>query len=160
MVSFLYVHMWGTYVCSLVSYKQDRLVPVRKAVLSHLAALAEAPSKVRGITVTKILSYRPALSVTWSAVSGSNITYNVCYSMEEGEPRVPPLGQSVCKAGITGPYITLYPLSGGTTYYIWVRAESSGRQGPYSRRRMETTYNGTVFVAVYQYFTHVKCKIG
>ena len=73
--------------------------------------------------------------------------------------KYPPPGQSVCKAGITGPYFTLHPLSGGTTYYIWVRAESSGGQGPYSRRKKETTYNGTVFVAVYQYFTHVKCTV-
>ena len=135
------------------------MIPLRKAVLSRLAALAEAPSKVSGITVTKVLSSRPALSVTWSEVIGSNITYNVCYSVEEGKPKVPPPGQSVCKAGITGPYFTLHPLSGGTTYYIWVRAESSGGQGPYSRRKKETTYNGTVFVAVYQYFTHVKCTV-
>ena len=136
------------------------MIPVRKAVLSRLAALAEAPSKVRDITVTKVLSSRPALSVTWSAVSGSNITYNVCYSVEEGKPKVPPPGQSDCITGIIKPHIILHPLSGGTTYYIWVRAESSGGQGPYSRRKKETTYNGTVFVAAYRYFTHVKCKIG
>ena len=127
------------------------MILVCKAVLFCLAVFAAKPSKVRGVTVTKVLSTKPALSVTWSAVSGSNITYNVCYSMEEGEPKVPPPGQSTCKAGITEPYTTLHPLSGGTTYYIWVRAVSSGGRGPYSDRKMEATYNGIVFVAVYQF---------
>ena len=147
-------------MCSLVSFQQGSLILVHKVVLSRLAAVAAKPSKVKDITVTKIPSSEPGLSVTWSAVRGSNITYTVCYSMEEGRPRKPPPNKSVCIAEIPEPYIQLYPLSKGTTYYIWVRAVSSDGQGAYSKRRMETTYNGTVFVAVYQYFTHAKYQVG
>ena len=131
------------------------MILVRKAVLSCLAVLTAKPSKIRGVTVTKVPSTRPALKVSWRAVGGSNIFYTVCYSVEEGKPEAPPPGQSDCIAGITEPYTTLHPLSGGTTYYIWVRAVSSGGRGPYSDRKMEATYNGIVFVAVYQFFTHV-----
>ena len=160
MVTFLYVRMWGITVCGLASFHQGSLILVCKVVPSCLAALAESPPKVEGVSIDKLPASIQGLDVTWSAVRGSNITYTVCYSVEEGTNNAPPTNQSDCISGNTRQYARLYPLSKGTTYYIWVRAESSGGQGPFSNRTMETTYKGTVFVAVYRYFTHVKCKIG
>ena len=101
------------------------------------------PSKVQGVTVSKtVQGSSPALSVSWSAVIGSDITYTVCYSTTEGTQSDPPSGANCDTSGITGTSTTLGPLSGGTTYYIWVAAVSSGTRRPYSDRQQETTYRG------------------
>ena len=101
------------------------------------------PSKVQGVTVTRSAQGpSPALSVSWSAVSGSGITYTVCYSTTSGTQSDPPSGADCGTRGITGTSTTLGSLSGGTTYYIWVAAVSSGGRGPYSDRRQEKTYRG------------------
>ena len=101
------------------------------------------PSKVQGVTVTRTgQGSSPTLSVSWSAVSGSGITYTVCYSTTSGTQSDPPSGADCDTSGITGTSTTLGPLSRGTTYYIWVAAVSSGGRGPYSDREHETTYQG------------------
>ena len=103
------------------------------------------PSKVQGVTVTRTSrgsypSVTVSLSVSWSAVSGSGITYTVCYSATRGTQSDPPSGANCDASGITG--TSTGPLSRGTTYYIWVAAMSSGGRGPYSDREQETTYRG------------------
>ena len=103
----------------------------------------QSPSKVQGVTVTRtVQGSSPALRVSWSAVSGSGITYTVCYSTTSETQSYPPFGANCSASGITGTSTTLDPLSGGTTYYIWVRAVSSCAQGPYSGRVQLRTYNG------------------
>ena len=106
-----------------------------------------SPSKVQGVTVTRTSrgsypSVTVSLSVSWSAVSGSGITYTVCYSTTSGTQSDPPSGANCDANGITGTSATLGSLSGGTTYYIWVAAVSSGGRGPYSDREQERTYQG------------------
>ena len=105
------------------------------------------PSKVQGVTVTRTSqgshpSVTVALSVSWRAVSGSGITYTVCYSATRGTQSDPPSGANCDASRITGTSTTLGSLSIGTTYYIWVAAVSSGGRGPYSDRKQETTYQG------------------
>ena len=101
------------------------------------------PSKVQGVTISKTAQgSSPALSVSWSAVNGSGITYTVCYSKTSGTQSDPPSGANCRTSGITGTSTTLGPLRLGTTYYIWVSAVSSGARGPYSDRQQETTYQG------------------
>ena len=105
------------------------------------------PSKVQGVTVTRTSrgsfpSVTVFLIVSWSAVSGSGITYTVCYSTTSGTQSDPPSGANCSTSGITGTSTTLGSLSRGTTYYIWVAAVSAGGQGPYSDREQETTYQG------------------
>ena len=80
--------------------------------------------------------------MSWSAVNGSGITYTVCYSTSSGTQSNPPSGANCDASGITGTSTTLGPLSGGTTYYIWVRAESSDGQGAYSDREQVISYGG------------------
>ena len=101
------------------------------------------PSKVQGVTVTRtVQGSSPALRVSWSAVSGSGITYTVCYSTTSGTQSDPPSGANCGTSGITGTSKTLGSLSINTIYYIWVAAVSSGGRGPYSDRRQERTYQG------------------
>ena len=105
------------------------------------------PSKVQGVTVTRTSrgfypSVTVSLSVSWSAVSGSGITYTVCYHTTSGTQSDPPSGANCGASRITGTSTTLGPLSTGTTYYIWVAAVSSDGRGPYSNRRQERTYRG------------------
>ena len=103
------------------------------------------PSKVQGVTVTKTgQGHQAALRVSWSAVSGSGITYTVCYSTTSGTQSDPPSNADCGTSGITGTCTTLGPLSRGTTYYIWVAAMSSGVQGLYSDRRQSITCNGII----------------
>ena len=80
--------------------------------------------------------------MSWSAVSGSGITYTVCYSTTSGTRSDPPSGATCDASGITVTSTTLGSLSRGTTYYIWVAAVSSGGRGPYSDRRQQRTYQG------------------
>ena len=101
------------------------------------------PPKVQGVTVGRIVQgSSPALRVSWSAVSGSGITYTVCYSTTRGTQSDPPSGANCGTSRITGTSKTLGSLSINTTYYIWVAAVSSDRRGPYSDRRHERTYRG------------------
>ena len=131
---------------------------------------SQLPSKVQGVTVSKIVQgSSPALSVSWSAVSGSGITYTVCYSTTSGTQSDPPSGANCGTSGITGTSSTLSSLSGGTTYYIWVSAVSSDGRGPYSDRDQARTYQGeqpvvirmidcvTMWFAVFIYGVTVTC---
>ena len=93
------------------------------------------PAKVQGVIVTtSIQDSPPALGVSWSAVSGSGITYTVCYSTTSGTQSDPPSTANCSTSGITGTSTTLGPLSRGTTYYIWVAVVLTGGRGPYSER--------------------------
>ena len=96
------------------------------------------PSLVQGITVTRTVNgSSPALRVSWNAVVGSGITYTVCYlNVNSDQP------SSKYAEGITGTSITLSPLSPGTTYRIWVRAESSTRLGNFNRGLERMTFQG------------------
>ena len=101
------------------------------------------PSKIQGVVVSRtVQGSSPALRVSWSAVSGSGITYTVCYSTTSGTQSDPPSNANCGTSGITGTSTTLGSLSRGTTYYFWVAAVSSGGRGPYSDRRHSITYNG------------------
>ena len=101
------------------------------------------PSKVQSVTVTRtVRDSSPALSVSWSAVSGSGVTYTVYYSTTSGTQSDPPSGDNCDASRINGTSTTLGPLSGGTTYYIWVAAVSSDEQGPYSDRKQVISYGG------------------
>jgi hypothetical protein len=105
------------------------------------------PSKVQGVKVTRsVQRSSPALRVSWSAFSGSGITYTVCYSTTSGTQSDPPSNANCGTSGITGTSTTLRSLSRGTTYYIWVRAVSSGVRGPYSDRRQTITYDGKIML--------------
>ena len=98
--------------------------------------------KVQGVTITRaVQGSSPALRVSWSAVSGSGITYTVCYSTTSGTQSGPPSNANCGTSGITGTSTTLGPLSRGTTYYIWVSAVTSGGRGPYSDRRQQRTHD-------------------
>ena len=98
---------------------------------------------MQGVTVTRtVQGSSPALRVSWSAVSRSGITYTVCYSTNRGTQSYPPSGANCGTSGIIGTFTTLGPLSESTTYYIWVRAVSSGGQGPYSDRVQQNACNG------------------
>ena len=104
-----------------------------------------SPPKVQGVTVTKTVQGNPAaLRVSWSAVSGSGITYTVCYSTTSGTQSDPPSNATCDTSKITSTSTTVGPLSRGTTYYIWVAAVLSGGQGPYSDRRQSITCNGII----------------
>ena len=87
--------------------------------------------------------------MSWSEVNGSSITYTVCYSTTSGTQSNPPSGANCDASGITGTSTTLGSLSGGTTYYIWVRAESSDGRGPHSVREQVISYGGIYVVAHY-----------
>ena len=105
------------------------------------------PSKVQGVTVTRTSrgsypSVTVSLRVSWSAVSGSGITYTVCYNTTSGTQSDPPSDANCDASRITGTSTTLGSLSIGTTYYIWVAAVSSDGRGQYSDRRQERTYQG------------------
>ena len=81
------------------------------------------------------------MTVSWTAVSGSGITYTVWYSTSIGTTTDPPSG-ALTVSGITGTSTTLSGLTQGTPYYIWVAAVSSVGQGPYSTRVSQTTFEG------------------
>ena len=103
------------------------------------------PPRVPEVTVTRtVQGSSPALRVSWSAVSGSGITYTVCYSVTPnfGTSSTPPINANCDRSGITGTSITLSSLSPGTLHFIWVAAVSSGAQGPYSNRQFVRTYRG------------------
>ena len=107
----------------------------------------EPPSRVQGVTVTRtVQGSSPALRVSWSAVRGSGITYTVCYSRQLSTQPVRWSSGNCGTSGITGTSTTLGPLSGGTTYLIWVRAVSSGGQGPDSGSVQQKTCNGKLYV--------------
>ena len=94
------------------------------------------PPKVHGVNIvtTTTQGSSPAVRVSWSAVSGSDITYTVCYSTTSGTQSDPPSNANCDTSGITDTFTTLGSLSRGTLYYIWVAAVSSGGRGPYSDR--------------------------
>ena len=106
------------------------------------------PPQVQGVTVTRGVSGgSPSLNVSWTAVSGSGITYTVRYSTNSVTRTGPPSGASTI-SGITGTSTTLSGLTQGTVYYIWVAAVSSRGQGPYSTRVSETTFEGKIYIRI------------
>ena len=121
-----------------------------------IAALLPVPTlKVQGVTVIRtVQDSSPALRVSWSAVSGSGITYkyDVCYSTTSGTQSDPPSNANCDTMDIAGTSTTLGPLSRGTTYYIWVGAVSAGARGPNSDRRQSLTYNGKSWYRIKENF--------
>ena len=115
--------------------------PNKPPQLPSTLSTPQLPTKVEGVTVTTTGS-SPALRVSWSVVSGSGITYTVCYSTTSGTQSNPPSDANCGSSGITGTSTTLGTLSKGTTYYIWVAAVSSGGRGAYSDRQQARTHNG------------------
>ena len=104
------------------------------------------PPQVQSVTVTRGVSDgSSSLAVSWTAVSGSGITYTVRYSTNSGTITEPPSGTSTV-SGITGTSSTLSGLTQDTMYYIWIAAVSSDGQGPYSTRVSETTFEGSYMV--------------
>ena len=92
----------------------------------------------------------PSLTVSWTAIPGSGITYTVWYSISSGTIKEPPSGNDTLKmSNITGTSTTLSRLEQGTVYYIWVAAVSSYGQGPYSKRESETTFKGIYALFIY-----------
>ena len=105
------------------------------------------PPLVKGVTVTRGVSGgSPSLTVSWTPVSGSGITYTVWYSTSSGTTADPPSG-ALTVSGNTGTSTTLSGLTQGTMYYIWVAAVSSDGQGPYSTRVSETTFAGKYVIS-------------
>ena len=110
------------------------------------------PPQVQGVTVTSGVSDgSPSLTVSWTAVSGSGITYTVWYSTSSGTKTKPPSGASKV-SGITGTSTTLSGLTQGTIYYIWVAAVSSSEEGCYSIMVSNTTFSG-----IYTYYIYILC---
>ena len=108
----------------------------------HFILIVSQPSQVQDVAITRGVSDgSPSLTVSWTAVSGSGITYTVRYSTSSGTTTEPPSGAST-QSGIAGTSTTLSGLTQGTVYYIWVAAVSSVGQGPYSTRVSETTFAG------------------
>ena len=101
----------------------------------------------------------PALTVSWTAVPGSGITYTVWYSTSSGSTTEPPSGASTV-TGITGTSTTLNELEQGTRYFIWVAANSSDGQGSYSTRVSQTTFSGIIYsiLAYLIYICTCKCS--
>ena len=93
----------------------------------------------------------PSLTVSWTAIPGSEITYTVWYSKSSGTISEPPSEASTV-AGITRTSTTLSGLEEYTEYYIWVAAVSSYGQGYYSARVSETTYTGILFFIYITWF--------
>ena len=99
----------------------------------------------------------PSLTVSWTAVPGSGITYTVWYSTSSGTKTEPPSGASTV-SGITGTSTTLSGLEQDTRYYIWVAAFSPDGQGPYSERTLQTTHAGiicTLYRCILDYMKYV-----
>ena len=112
----------------------------------HFILIVSQPSQVKGVTIARGVSDgSPSLIVSWTAVSGSGITYTVWYSTSSGNETEPPSGAST-QSGIAGTSTTLSGLTQGTVYYIWVAAVSSYGQGYYSTRVSETTYEGKYMI--------------
>ena len=108
-----------------------------------LATSVQAQSStVQGISASKtVYESHPALRVSWSAVSGSGITYTVCYSTTSGTQCGPPTS-ATCNRGINVTTTTLKYLGSGNHYYIWVAAASLGFQGPFVNANTINTYSG------------------
>ena len=95
------------------------------------------------MSISRILqSSSTTFVLSWNSLEGEGITYTVCYSANSGTQSDPPSGADCGTSGLTGTSTTLGSLSSGTTYYIWVRAESGNERGPYSDRVQERTYAG------------------
>ena len=116
--------------------------------LCILCSYPTPPPQVQGVNISRGISNgSPSLTVSWTAVPGSGITYTVWYSTNSGTTTEPPSG-ALNVSGITGTSTTLSGLAHGTTYYIWVSAVSSGVPGTNSMRMSETTYLGNVHTVV------------
>ena len=107
------------------------------------------PPQIQSVTVYRSISNgSPLLTVSWTTVSGSGITYTVRYSTSSGTTTEPPSGASTV-SGITGSSTTLSGLISGTNYYIWVVAVDNNYypiQRPYSKRYGIRTYSGNCLI--------------
>ena len=105
----------------------------------------EPPSKVVGVRVTSSeINALPTLTVMWQALSEGAVTYTVKYSTQPAEVNTPP-EEAMEMTGINGTSTILTALKKGTTYYIWVVAESEGGEGPHSDRTSGVTYDSELY---------------
>ena len=134
----------------------DAHVCARNSDYLNLYVSNSVPPQVQGVTITRGVSIEsPSLTVSWTAVSGSGITYTVRYSTSSGTETEPPSGASTVK-GINGTSTTLGGLTQGTIYYIWVAAVSSVGPGPYSTRVSETTFTSKYrFLVLYIFMEEI-----
>jgi hypothetical protein len=132
-----------SFIIGLVRRENMLSFVVLLALISSANPQEGKPPQVQGVTLTRaVQDSSPALGVSWNAVSGSGITYIVCYSTHSnsGTASAPPANANCDMRGITGTTTTLSPLNSATNHYIWVAAVSQGGQGPYSNRQFSRTY--------------------
>ena len=124
------------------------ILPLYIVAISAMPSPTPPPPQVQGVTVTRGVSGgSPSLTVSWTAVSGSGITYTVRCSTSSGTTTEPPSGASTMSR-ITGTSTTLSGLTQGAMYYICLAAVSSNGQGPYSTRVSETTFTGKYVISL------------
>ena len=142
---YIYVHSLGKWCDDIyiVIFTFKTMVDFSLHILIlYTETPLNTPPQVENVTVTRGVSDgSPSLTVSWSAVPGSGITYTVWYSTQNCTIKKPSSG-ATNKKGITSTSITLSGLTQGTKYYIWVTAVSSDAQGCYSTRESNTTFKG------------------
>ena len=122
----------------------------------HMVYLDPTLPSVVGVSVAlTVQDSTPSLSVTWTAVNDSSVSYSVWYSTSGGSE--PPAG-AMMPGPTNQPPLTLTGLSPGTTYHIWVAADAEGLIRSYSAAEVETTYGGEEPVKQLQYHACSACS--
>ena len=83
---------------------------------------------------------KPSLLVRWTAPIGHDISYVVQYSSTN--QNTPP-NDALELISYSASILLSIGIQSGTTYYVWVCAISNKLHGKYSRREMNTTFQGT-----------------
>ena len=83
---------------------------------------------------------KPSLLVRWTAPIGHDISYVVQYSATN--QNTPP-NDALELISYYSSILLSIGIQSGTTYYVWVCAISNKLHGKYSRRAMNTTFQGT-----------------
>ena len=92
---------------------------------------------------------KPSLLVRWTAPIGQDISYVVQYSATN--QNTPP-NDALEVISYSASSLLTIGIQSGTTYYVWVCAISNKLHGKYSRRAMNTTFQGT-YLRKQMYFT-------
>ena len=83
---------------------------------------------------------KPSLLVRWTAPIGQDISYVVQYSTTN--QNTPP-NDALELISYSASILLTIGIQSGTTYYVWVCAISNKLHGKYSRKAMNTTFQGT-----------------